>query len=519
MEGRKAKATRNIIFGLIGQVITMVLSFVSRTVFLYCFTKEYVGISSLFSGIFSFLTLADLGMEASMTVRLYKPLAEHDWPLLKTLLHYYRRIYNIIASVIFITGVALLPFLNLIVDIPSGIENVELIYVLMLLNTCVTYLFIYRKIVFIADQKKYVTDIAQYCVTIIQYAVLIPLLLFTHSYIIFLLVQCGFQLIYNAVIMILGRRKYTQVDRAKEAPFDSELRKEIRGDMAAISLHRIGDVVSTHSWTILVSSCINIVVAGMYSNYQLLIGYVKVFMDKVFYAISPSVGNMIVTEEKKNVYSFFNKMLFAAFFLTAFCGNCLLCLLNPFIRIWLTDSYLLPQTVVVVAIISFYLTNMRKPVLIFKEAYGFFKNDKYRPLIESGLNIAISLCLCKMLGLGLEGILLGSVLSYLISAFWIEPYILFKNGFQMELRLYFKRYLLYAVFTAMIFSVSVIICNFIKPGIAGFLLTGIVSVLVAIGSIVVAFRKTDEFRWFPDIAIRMAKRLLHRKHGMKGGSK
>ena len=52
MEGRKEKASRNIIVGLIGQIITMVLSFVSRTVFLYCFTKEYVGISSLFSGIF-----------------------------------------------------------------------------------------------------------------------------------------------------------------------------------------------------------------------------------------------------------------------------------------------------------------------------------------------------------------------------------------------------------------------------------------------------------------------------------
>lgn len=515
MEGRKAKATRNIIFGLIGQVITMVLSFVSRTVFLYCFTKEYVGISSLFSGIFSFLTLADLGMEASMTVRLYKPLAEQDWSLLKTLLRYYRRIYNIIASVIFIAGLILLPFLNLFVDIPSGIQNVELIYVLMLLKTCVTYLFIYRKIVFIADQKKYVTDIVQYCVTVIQYVVLIPLLLLTREYVIYLVVQCGFQLIYNAVIMILGKRKYTQVYEAKEALFDTNLRKEIRGDMTAISLHRIGDVVSTHSWTILVSSCINVVVAGMYSNYQLLIGYVKVFMDKVFYAISPSVGNMIVTEGEKKIYNFFNKMLFASFFLTVLCGNCLLCLLNPFIRMWLTDSFLLPQTAVIVTIISFYLTNMRKPVLIFKEAYGFFKNDRYRPLVESGINIAISLGLCKILGLGLEGILLGPVLSYLISAFWIEPYILFKNGFHMDLKLYFKRYLVYVAFTVVVFSVSATICSSIKPDITGFFLSGVICVLASVGSVVVVFRRTDEFRWFADIVFRMVKRYLNQKHGMR----
>ena len=54
MEGRKKKAARNIAFGMIGQIITMALSFVSRTVFLYCFSQEYVGVVSLFSGIFSF---------------------------------------------------------------------------------------------------------------------------------------------------------------------------------------------------------------------------------------------------------------------------------------------------------------------------------------------------------------------------------------------------------------------------------------------------------------------------------
>lgn len=54
---------------------------------------------------------------------------------------------------IFIAGLILLPFLNLIVDIPSGIQNVELIYVLMLLKTCVTYLFIYRKMFLLRIRK------------------------------------------------------------------------------------------------------------------------------------------------------------------------------------------------------------------------------------------------------------------------------------------------------------------------------------------------------------------------------
>ena len=511
MEGRKAKAARNIFFGLLGQVITMALSFISRTVFLYCFTKEYVGVSSLFSGIFSFLSLADLGMEASMTVKLFKPLAEKNWPLIKTLLNYYKRIFNIIALVIFGLGVALLPFLDVIIEIPENVENVALIYMLTLLNSCVTYLFIYRKIVLFADQKRYVTDIAQYCVTLVEYAVVIPVLLLTRSYIAYLLIQCGFKVSYNVVIMVLAKKRYREVDHAQEQKFDVVLRRDIGSDMRAISLHRIGDVVSTHSWTILVSSCVNVVTAGLYSNYQLIIGYVKVSMDKVFYAISPSVGNLIVTESEDTVYSFFDKLQFVSFVMTCFCGGCLLCLLNPFIYLWIGDSFQLSYGVVSIAILNFYLTNMRKPILIFKEAYGFFKHDRFRPLIESGINIAVSLTLCFGAKMGLEGVLLGTTIAYLLTTFWIEPYVLFKNGFHKECSVFFVKYIGYIGFTAVIMFISAYLCSLLGSGILAFLLSGVISVVVSIGSIIVVYSKTEAYQWFASIVNRFVRRILQKQ--------
>ena len=510
MEGRKTKAIRNIVFGVVGQFITMALSFISRSIFLYCFTKEYVGVSSLFSGVFSFLTLADLGMEASMTVRLYKPLAEKNWPTIKAYLNYYKKIFNVIAFTIFGAGMALLPFLNLIVDIPENVDNVTLIYFLTLLNTSVTYLFIYKKILFVADQKKYITDITQYCVTFAEYVVLMPTLLITKSYILYLALQCIFKIVYNFAIMLRAKKAYKEVDASEAAVFGDEIKHGISSDMGAISLHRLGDVVSAHSWTILVSSCVSVVTAGLYSNYQLIIGYVKVMLDKFFYAISPSVGNLIATEKNDVVQNMFDKMLFMSFVMTCFCSCCLTCLLNPFIELWIGTSYQLAYCVVIIAVINFYLTNMRKPVLIFKEAYGFFKNDRFRPLIESAISVTASLILCLAFKMELVGVLLGTVVAYMTTTFWIEPYILYRHGFKSSCRIYFVKYIKYTLFTSAMITVAVLATHFFSHTVMGFIVSMVTSAAIPVVGIYVIYRRTDEFKWFSYNLYRCAVSVIHR---------
>lgn len=495
MEGRKKKAARNIVFGLIGQGLTMVISFISRTVFLYCFSQEYIGIVSLFSGIFSFLSLADLGMEASLTVKLYRALADNDYSKLKSLLAYYKRIFNLIALVIFCAGLILLPFLGIIVDLPENVQNIKLIYVLSLLNASVSYLYVYKKTLFIADQKKYITDIIQYCVSLIECAVEIPLLLLSHSYIFYLIFQCLFKMLYNIAIMFYAKKAYIEVEMAKEYSLNYSMRQAIRSDMKAISLHRIGDVINSNSWSILVSAFVNVVSAGIYSNYQLIINYTKIIMDKVYYALSPSIGNLIATENSERVFDFFKKMLFISFVMSCFFGTGLLCMLNSFIRLWLGNTFVLSNNVVIVSIVNFYLVNMRKPVLIFKEAYGLFQKDRFRPLLESFINIGTAFILCNILNWGIVGILLGISISYMLTTFWIEPYILFKYGLKRDMLIYFKQYICYALCTMVVMVISVFLCDLMPVGILGFILSGIICTFVSLLAFVLLFHKTAAYQW------------------------
>ena len=61
------------------RVSTLLLSFASRTVFIYVLGAEYLGLNGLFTNILSFLALSELGLGSAIAFLLYKPIAENDF--------------------------------------------------------------------------------------------------------------------------------------------------------------------------------------------------------------------------------------------------------------------------------------------------------------------------------------------------------------------------------------------------------------------------------------------------------
>ena len=128
---RTKNTLRNIMFGSLNRVINIILPFISRTVILYIMGTQYLGLSSLFSSILSFLSLTELGIGAAMVYSMYKPIAENDYATIKALLNLYKKIYRIIGSVILVLGISLIPFLTILVpeELPEGI-NLYLLYII-----------------------------------------------------------------------------------------------------------------------------------------------------------------------------------------------------------------------------------------------------------------------------------------------------------------------------------------------------------------------------------------------------
>ena len=90
--------------GVIEQIIVYVSQFIFRTIFLMVLTKEYLGITGLFSNVLQIFSLAELGIGGVIGYRLYKPVKENDIEKCAQLLRFYKHVYYIIALIVFFIG-------------------------------------------------------------------------------------------------------------------------------------------------------------------------------------------------------------------------------------------------------------------------------------------------------------------------------------------------------------------------------------------------------------------------------
>ena len=136
---RTINAFRNFITGFAGQLVSMLLSFASRTVFIYVLGEKYLGINGLFSSILSVLSFSELGLGAAITYELYKPIADKDSEKIRSLMLFYKKAYFFIGSFILLAGLVLLPFLPYLMKETTDLVNVRVIYVLFLVNNAASY--------------------------------------------------------------------------------------------------------------------------------------------------------------------------------------------------------------------------------------------------------------------------------------------------------------------------------------------------------------------------------------------
>ena len=148
---RFINSIKNFAVGIGGNILTIVLGFFSRYFFLLLLSVEYLGVSGLFSSILTMLSFAELGVGTAIIYSLYKPLAVKDNETVLSIMQFFKKVYRTIGCIVFVIGLCFLPFLDFFVTDRKGIENLELIYVLFLLNTAISYFFTYNRSLITAD--------------------------------------------------------------------------------------------------------------------------------------------------------------------------------------------------------------------------------------------------------------------------------------------------------------------------------------------------------------------------------
>lgn len=495
---RVQKSLKNATTGLVGQVLTLVLSFVVRTVFIQQLGATYLGVSGLFGNILSILSFAELGFGQAIVFSLYKPIAENNVEKIKSLMHLFKTVYIWMFTVVLLLGMSLTPFLDFFVDDINAVPNLRLIYVIYVISSATTYLFAYKNTYLIATQSSYVSTIIGYYFSICLALTQIAILLLTQNFILYLVIQVSNGILQNIVIARKTNSLFPFLKDKNIKPLSTEDKSKIKKNVGALAIYKIGTLSLNSTDSIIMSKFVGLLSVGLYSNYYLLQYTVNGLLSTVFGNLTASIGNYNATESDENKFKMFKVLNLMSYWAYSVCSVCLFICMSPFIRCWIGESYLMGNDVCFIIAFNMYIAGMLFASFNYRQTMGLFVQGKARPIISAIENVVVSIILVHFLGIA--GVLWGTAITRLTTNGWYDPYIVFKKGLKISPWIYFKDYLIKLLVVMTGGCLMFYICNLIPY--MGLISVSIKMILSFIGIniiLVASFYKTEEFAYLWNI--------------------
>ena len=496
---RLGNTLRNLAWNFILQLTLIITGLLLKKILLDTIGTEKVGLNYVFNDIVCLLSIADMGLTGVVAYHLYEPLVRKDELQIIKIMQFFRKAYAVIGCSVMAVGIAILPFLGLIIGSTTiDYRYIYIIFLLFLLRNVEAYFFSYKTILPFADQKSYIAIAIDTITTILHSVISVFILLYTKNYIYVLALEIIKKMINDFIMIHIVNKKYPYIKTWKKVHLDRSEIKKIGLNIRQGFMGKASDMVISTSDNIIMTMFLGLRMTGLFSNYALVIYTIQTMLRQLVASAQASIGNLLITENKETVYSVIKKMTYISFFVASFCGCCLAQLTTPFVSMYFGAEYRLGRAVVIVCVFNIFLDIVQKAMLQLADAGGLFRQTKKINLISCGINVILSLVGVRVLGI--MGILLGTLISRTI-----EFILRIKSNFKLILNVSCRNYL---------FKVIVYICIFaLEIGITGalsyyvrldnqvlhFTALGLISALLPLVLNTLIYRCTDEFSYMKDI--------------------
>jgi O-antigen/teichoic acid export membrane protein len=498
---RSKKALINATAGIVSYAVLLISNFITRAVFVRILGLDMVGVESLFKNLITMLSLAELGLGTGIIYKLYKPIADGDSRKIKQVLNFYKKAYQIIAAVILIAGFAMAFFVHIFIKEDINSIYLGVLFFLYVADVVASYLFANRKAMIIADQNNYIVSRNDAVVSVMTMVTQVVLLILTKNFVVYACVKIICRLIGASLIGRQFRKMYPAIvmDKSQEI-IDGEERHSLMKNIGALLCHRIGAFSVTATGTAIVTYFVNLVSAGIYANYTLITNTLTQVIAQIFNGITASFGNLMTTESQEKVYDRFNVLYFLNYLIYSFCTVSIFVLIQPFVKLVFGEDSLFPLPTVILLVAYFYIFGMRRVIFMTKDSAGLFRPDRYLALLEAIINLVIAIALVQKMGV--DGVILASILSILLIPFWSQPYLVYKYILKHALWVYYVKYFLYMLVTLLSLFLTYWVASLIKADhiLIQLFLKAIVCLLIPNGINIALFFKTKEFRSLLEMA-------------------
>ncbi len=442
MRTKRALLNTAVAFG--SKALLLVSGFLLQQLMSRVLGQQNIGLGSVCANVVSILSLAELGFSTAIVYNLYGPLAKRDAASVRALMALFSKVYRVVAVVVAVLGLLLMPVVPAFLKggnfTPSYVRG---IYGLFLLKTVLSYCFASRRSLLLADQKTYQISLVDLVTQMTSLLGGIVALRLTGSYASYLVLCAAMTFAANLATSYLARRQYPDLWRnTVDMALQHQIEKEVRSNIKNVFLTRLSNVVLSSTDALIVSSFVGVMAAGAYANYTLMTLSALGLICAMTEALQPTLGHMMTTETGAHMDGVLKSDTFLYYLIGAGAGLCMMCASSVFVgEIWLNPSYLLPSSVVILLMSSFFQSTLFQPLKSMLNVSGLFAKERVIAISGAACNLILSLALVGPIGIA--GVIVGTLISQGLQAA-LKIRLLYKvalrvpaRGFVLQLCSYF----------------------------------------------------------------------------------
>lgn len=430
---RTQKVAKNLIISTVLTTLVALIGMVKIKYFLNYLGAETTGIYQLFNQILSYISLVDAGLTSSILYSLYKPVSDNDTKKINAILKGGRNFYNKIALIIIALGLIVSLKIDFFInEYTSPLWYIQLCFVVFIISSAINYFVTSRKVILEAKQNLYKVHLVVYTTIIIKGILEIVLLSFKLKLLSLMVLSLVISIIQNIIIIFVSKKDYNELSY-KDVEADNSFKKETKNLLA----QKIANLVFNNIDVILISKFISAGSVVVYTSYSYITTSIQNIVKKIGSSSLASVGNLLVTEKNRarEIFYEYNAM---CFYIANIVSVPLLLVLTPFISIFYGSEYMLSFLGSFYVVIILYFRVIEIPLETYNSALGYFEKIKKCVIFQSVVNLVLSFVL--LFKIGIEGVLLATVVSYIFGQFIIYPYILNNNYFKEHKIKYYSNF-------------------------------------------------------------------------------
>ena len=449
---RTKRSIFNFLTSYIPYMILVVLGFIKIKVFINNLGQDIFALNQLYINIFSYLSLAEAGIGVAFIYRLYKPLAEKQYNVINSVYSGTKILFKKIGIVVIIVGFILSFGVPLLIkNNPFNNLFIQISFMLFIGKNVLDYFMFVPRFVIQADQKLYKINLLINLYRIFEVIVEIVLLCLGVNYLIILIPSIFIRYIQNLLVNRKVLKLYPWLIDVEDRDYSP------KDDIKHMLAHKFVSLISNNIDIVILSTFMGSQIVTAYSAYHYFTKYAMDTVNQIFNSMKDGLGNVVHTEKREKIKEVINEIFIMFSFMGSLITIVFYFILNEFVSIWVGSEYIVTKFALILLLINLYYHITIRSITIIRTTMGLFKETKVMAMVEALINLILSLILVH--SMGLEGVLLATVIAFLLTNFWYYPYLIYKKLFNEGI----FNYLLKISFNVAIIFLMIYIGTYIYP--------------------------------------------------------